>query len=75
MCGGERITPDDLFRETAVDGVDVLLKKGARLGVHLLHLLQPPAGHEQAASLTVIRQHLRSEEGRRHGRQRSGMTL
>ena len=51
-------TPDYFFRETAVDGVDVLLQKGARLSLDLLHLLQPPAGDEQAASLTVMRQHL-----------------
>lgn len=59
VCGGGGgSTPDYLFRETAVDGVDVLLQKGARLSLDLLHLLHPPAGDKQAASLTVMRQHL-----------------
>lgn len=51
-------TPDYLFGETVVDSVDVLLQRGARFSLDLLHFFQPPAGHEQTASLTVVRQHL-----------------
>lgn len=61
VCSEEIITPDYLLRETAVDSVDVLLQKGARLSLDLLHFLQPPAGHEQTASLAVMRQHLWKE--------------
>lgn len=61
VCVGR--IPDYLFRETAVDGVDVLLQRGAGLGLDLLHFLQPPTGHKQTASFAVMRQHLR-EEGR-----------
>lgn len=56
--------PDDLLGEAAVDGVDVLLQRRARLGLDLLHLLQAPAGHEEAPGSTVMRQYLRREEGR-----------
>lgn len=55
--------PDYLLRETAVDGVDVLLQRGAGLSLDLLHCLQTPAGHKQTASLAVMRQHL-GDEGR-----------
>lgn len=58
MCAEERNTPDYLFREAAVDSVDVLLQRGAGLSLDLLHFLQTPAGHEQTASLSVVRQHL-----------------
>lgn len=60
-CCEEIITPDYLLGETAVDSVDVLLQRGARLSLDLLHFLQPPAGHEQTASLAVMRQHLWKE--------------
>lgn len=57
MCVSVTV-PDYLFWETPVDSADVLLQKGARLSLDLLHFLQTPAGHEQAPSLTVMRQHL-----------------
>lgn len=58
VCEGQRAAPDYLLWEAAVDGVDVLLQRRPRLGLDLLHFLQPPAGHEQTASLAVVRQHL-----------------
>lgn len=51
--------PDDLIRETGVDCVDLLLQNRAGLCLDLLHLLQPPAGHKEAASPAVVWQHLR----------------
>lgn len=54
--------PDNLLRETAVDGIDVLLQRRAGLSVELLHLLQAPTGDKQTASLAVMRQHLFKEE-------------
>lgn len=57
-----RFAPDDIFREAAVDIVDVLLHHRPRLRLDLLHSLQPPVGDKMPTRFAVIGQHLRTAE-------------
>lgn len=57
------VPPDHLFRETAVDVIDVLLQNRPRISFELLHSLQPPVGDEQAARFAVVGQHLQRVGG------------
>lgn len=50
----QKVPPDHLFRETAVDVIDVLLQNRPRISFELLHSLQPPIGDEQAARFAVV---------------------
>lgn len=56
-----KVPPDYLFREAAVDVIDVLLQHRPRISVELLHSLQPPIGDKQASSLAVVGQHLQTK--------------
>lgn len=51
--------PDNIFRETAVDIVDVLLHRRPGLSFDLLHSLQPPVGDKMPTCFAVIGQNLR----------------
>lgn len=54
-----RFAPDNIFRETAVDIVDVLLHRRPGLSFDLLHSLQPPVGDKMPTCFAVIGQNLR----------------